>query len=563
MDFSAVFSDDRLLANLVGIHLVLIAIFSASVLLRRGLSRGGDTLVRWTGLHWLDGLSREASKGARTLLFWSTVALMITAVVSTFVYHFSGHDIRTDLGDWYHNLTAKQLLAFAVLLGQLVALALGVSLAFRLIRRGRLYVELNLHRHVPRMLHCAGAASAESPAHTERHTGHAPPSPEEMVRHWVQLLERFALAAVFLGGVWAAGRAIGFVLVDAWAGLLLRILAILTVARLLTLSARTFSHLLTALGDRHLDHGHLRRYWERVKRLVPFGERCFEAAVWVSAASLCVRELEFIAFVAHYGAASVKCIAIFFGTRVLIELLTVFLNEAFGMYEEDRPIDQKGQTLVPLLQSICQYTLYFGSVLMMLRVFEIDTTPILAGAGIVGLAGGLGAQSLVTDVVSGFFILFENQYLVGDIVKIGDANGCVEAVSIRHTQIRDDQGKLVIIPNGQIKTVVNYSKGYVNAVVDVKISTSANLEQITRQMTEAGRRLRERHVEVLDATEIKGLVDLTPSDMVVRAVTRVQPGTHQAMELEYRRLLKEVFERAQAAAAAADSANDKAPVLAA
>src|SRR5262249_36363405 len=155
---------------------------------------------------------------------------------------------------------------------------------------------------------------------------------------------------------------------------------------------------------------------------------------------------------------------IFFGTRVVIELLFVLINEAFGMYDEERSAEnQKGQTLVPLLQSVCQYALYFGSAVIMLGVLHIETGPILAGAGILGLAAGLGAQSLITDVVSGFFILFENQYLVGDYVKIGDSAGRVEAVGIRNTQVRDDQGRLHIIPNGQIKGVINYSKGYVNA----------------------------------------------------------------------------------------------------
>jgi small conductance mechanosensitive channel len=278
---------------------------------------------------------------------------------------------------------------------------------------------------------------------------------------------------------------------------------------------------------------------------MPFGERCFEAAVYITAASMCVRELDFIAFVASYGTAIVKCIGIFFATRVLIELLYVFINEAFGMYHEDRPVDQKGLTLVPLLNSFCQYTLYFGSVLFMLGVFEVDTTPILAGAGIVGLAGGLGAQSLVTDVVSGFFILFENWYLVGDIVQIGDAVGRVEAVSIRHTQLRDEQGKLFIIPNGQIKTVTNFSKGYVNAVVDIKVPTTTSLDQIMQQMTEAGRRLRLGRPEVLADTVVKGLIELTPADMTIRSVTRVQPGTHLAMQQEYRRLLKAVLDEAQ------------------
>src|SRR5262245_18377615 len=172
----------------------------------------------------------------------------------------------------------------------------------------------------------------------------------------------------------------------------------------------------------------------------------------------------------------------------------------------------------------------------MLGVLGVDTRPILAGAGILGLAGGLGAQSLVTDVVSGFFILFENQYLVGDYIKIGDAFGRVEVVSIRCKQIRDEQGRLHIIPNGQVKGVVNYSKGYGYAEVDLKLPASSDLGDVYRAMSEAGRRVWLARREVLADTVIKGLVDLTPNEITVRAVTRVQPGPHLAMQNEYRRL---------------------------
>ncbi len=206
---------------------------------------------------------------------------------------------------------------------------------------------------------------------------------------------------------------------------------------------------------------------------------------------------------------------------------------------------------MPLLQSVGQYVLYFGSGVMMLSVLGISTSPILAGAGILGLAGAFGAQSLVTDVVSGFFILFENQYLVGDYVRIGDSAGKVEAVSIRTTQIRDDQGRLHIIPNGQIKGVINYSKTYVIAEVDIKVPADKNVGDVFRAMAEAGRRLRQSHKEVLADTVIKGLVDLSPSDMTVRAITKVHAGTHQAMQNEYRRLLKEVFDEQKAQATAA------------
>ena len=161
----------------------------------------------------------------------------------------------------------------------------------------------------------------------------------------------------------------------------------------------------------------------------------------------------------------------------------------------------------------------------MLGVLGVDTTPILAGAGILGLAGGLGAQSLVTDVVSGFFILFENQYLVGDYHPDRRRRRPRRGRQHPPTQIRDEQGQLHIIPNGQIKNVINFSKGYVNAAVDVKLPSSPNLEAVFRTHDRsrppappAPQGSPRRH-------RLKGLVDLTPSDMVVRAVTQVQPGT--------------------------------------
>ncbi len=94
-----------------------------------------------------------------------------------------------------------------------------------------------------------------------------------------------------------------------------------------------------------------------------------------------------------------------------------------------------------------------------------------------------------------------------------------------------------------MKGVVNYSKGYVNAVVDLKVPAGTDLESVFRGMTEAGRRLRQTHKEVLEDTQIHGLIDLGASDMTVRAVTKVQPGTHGSMQNEYRRLLKQVFDQ--------------------
>jgi small-conductance mechanosensitive channel len=536
----ALLGNERLLANLIAVHVALGGLLLLSVFLRKTFKHGVNRCICWTEMHWLKRAHRRCHRGLRHVLFWLTSGLMVVAVVTTVVYHFFGRDIRTDLHHWYSRVTTAHLFAVGITVGKLVLVAVAAGVVFRLVRRTMARFEGYLHEQLlPRLPAPSAIHSDELPSNHHHNY-------QKTVRELFVTLQRYLLATILLGGVWAGGWFADLARIDHVAGLLMRILTILTAARLLTLSCRTISCVTAGLGDRHLGQSKFQRYWERVQRLFPFGERCFEAAVYISAASMCVRELEFIAFVASYGHKIVKCIGVFFGTRVLIELLYVFINEAFGMYSEERPVDQKGLTLVPLLQSFSQYALYFGSGLFMLRVFEVDTTPILAGAGILGLAGGLGAQSLVTDVVSGFFILFENWYLVGDIVQIGDSVGRVEAVSIRHTQVRDEQGKLYIIPNGQIKTVTNFSKGYVNAVVDIKVPSSMSLARVMEDMAEAGRRLRVRRSEVLAETVIKGLIDLSPTDMVVRAVTKVQPGTHLLMQQEYRRLLKEVFDAGQA-----------------
>jgi small-conductance mechanosensitive channel len=517
-----VLGNDRLLFNLMAIHALIGIALIVSQIIKYVLARGGDHLVHFTGLHWLDGFNKEAVRRAKNVLFWLTFGTMCVIVVAGGVYHSKGRDVRIDVHDWYHALTMRDVLMLTVALVELVGVVIGTWLAVRWIRRLRHMLQVQAHKWLEE---------------------HHKESKEPLVERWFFLLERYAIVVTFLVSVWLVGTVVGLGHVASHVvGFVLRMLAILGVAHLMVMACKTVSRALAAWGNNSLGAGKFHRYWDRITRLFPFGEKCFETAVYVSAASLIIRELHFVAVIADFGPRFVQCIGIIFGTRVIIELLYVLINEAFGMYNEDRPLDQKGQTLVPLLQSICQYTLYFGSGVVMLGVLGVDTRPILAGAGILGLAGGLGAQSFITDVVSGFFILFENQYLVGDYIKIGESAGRVEAVSIRCTQIRDDQGRLHIIPNGQVKNVINFSKGFVNASVDVKLPSSQDVETVFAAMSEAGRRLRHGRKEVLGDTVIKGLVDLTPSDMVVRAVTRVQPGSHQAMENEYRRLLKEVFD---------------------
>ena len=132
-----------------------------------------------------------------------------------------------------------------------------------------------------------------------------------------------------------------------------------------------------------------------------------------------------------------------------------------------RQSERREKTLLKLLENTLSYVVYFSAILAILSEFRIDVKGLLAGAGVLGLAVGFGAQSLVKDVITGFFIIFEDQFSVGDYVKIGAAEGIVEEIGLRTTKIKSFTGEVHILPNGTISQVVNYSMKNSLAIVDV------------------------------------------------------------------------------------------------
>src|SRR4026208_180231 len=122
MDLTQWLNDDRLLANLIGIHVFLAAVLVVAVILRKLLRNGSEQIGRLTGSQWLDGFSKDAVKSVRAILFWATVGLMVVSVVSMAAYHLSGRHIQEDLKDWYGQLTTAHLQAFGIMLAKLVGL---------------------------------------------------------------------------------------------------------------------------------------------------------------------------------------------------------------------------------------------------------------------------------------------------------------------------------------------------------------------------------------------------------------------------------------------------------
>lgn len=207
--------------------------------------------------------------------------------------------------------------------------------------------------------------------------------------------------------------------------------------------------------------------------------------------------------------------------------------------------EKRGQTVAQLLRSVGRIVLILIATLLSLDIF-FDIGPLLAGAGILGLAFSFGAQSLVKDVISGFFILIENQFAVGDVIEAGGKSGVVERMTLRVVMLRDLRGVLHIIPNGQIGTVSNQTRGWARAVVEVGVAYEVDVDRaLTVFRDEAERFGRDpAWTARLDgAPEVLGVESLADSAVVIRTLLRTQPGEQWGAAREFRRRLKMRLDR--------------------
>ncbi len=302
---------------------------------------------------------------------------------------------------------------------------------------------------------------------------------------------------------------------------------------------------LDALSKRYADKRDLLRYYDRLQNLMPLFRRSVEYVLYIIVATLVVRQIELVADLAEWGPRLIGIIGVVFLSRVAVEIAHLVLEEFLILRAKlDHAQKRRRVTIVPLVRSILDYVIYFWAGIIILQQLSIDATPILAGAGILALAVGLGAQNLVNDVVSGFFCLFENHFFVGDVVAINGIEGTIEAIELRVTRLRDGGGRHHVIRNGQITTLVNFSKEFVMAEVEVSVSYEANMRTVFEVLQEVGQRADDDLSDVLAPMEVQGLVAFGESDMTVRTVTRVRPGCHGAVGRELRLRIKEAFDRA-------------------
>lgn len=291
-----------------------------------------------------------------------------------------------------------------------------------------------------------------------------------------------------------------------------------------------------ARGDRLLE------IYERMRGLVPLLRRCLEYGIYVSVATLILAQLRPIADFAEYGPRLIQVIGIFFVARVAIEVCNLLVDRKFSKTDGLSELEQQQQaTLSPLIKSFLRSLVFFGALVLMLAALKVNPWPLLAGAGLVGVIFGLGAQPVISDLVSGFFILSESQYLVGDFVEIGEARGRVESIQLRTTRIRGTDGRQHIFRNGQIATVVSHSKGYTFAVVDIGVSFDSNLDHVYQVLRDAGKGFASSEANVVAPPEVAGLEQFGASELLIRTVTRVKPGTHLPVARAWRKMIHEAF----------------------
>lgn len=325
--------------------------------------------------------------------------------------------------------------------------------------------------------------------------------------------------------------------------LALRIFLIVAVGVLIWRAVGAVIDSADALSKKYVADTKFTGTYERLRPMIPLLRRAVEYVVMVTVATLVVLQIEAIASLAEWGPRVIQVIGIVFMARVVKELVVFLLEETMlrksGLTQQQK---QRRATLVPLFGSIMTYAIYFVAGVLILKVFGINPTPILAGAGIAGLAIGLGAQNLINDMVSGFFILFEEHFLVGDFVRIEDAEGWVESIDLRTTRIRDNAGRHHIIRNGQINDLIHYSKDYTNAVVEVGVAYESDLNKVFEVLRQVGEQLQADNEMVLEPTSVKGLDNFGESEMLIRTVTRVKPGCHLPVERDLRKRIKDAFD---------------------
>lgn len=229
---------------------------------------------------------------------------------------------------------------------------------------------------------------------------------------------------------------------------------------------------------------------------------------------------------------------------IAIKLGYLLIDRFYVMQEKSKIqfSERKIKTLSSLTKNILRYVIYFVAIYSILEILGLKMGSILAVAGVGSLAVGFGAQSLVKDVITGFFIIFEDQFGVGDYITINNFSGTVEEIGLRVTKIRDFSGDLNIIPNGEITSVTNHSKGAMRALVNVDISYEEDIDKALKILNEICNKMKEDRDDILEGPSVLGITNFKDSAIEVTIIAKTKPMQQWAVERDLRYRIKQEFD---------------------
>ena len=248
---------------------------------------------------------------------------------------------------------------------------------------------------------------------------------------------------------------------------------------------------------------------------------------------------------------TVALVAAWAGYRALGRVVDRLLRPLAGA--ADYPLKvQRARTLGPLMKNAALYGVWFLAGVVILREIGVDVRALLVSAGVLGLAVGLGAQSLIKDVITGFFLLFEGLVAVGDLIEVGTYTGTVESIGLRVTKMRLLNGALRVVPNGELTQFTNHHRGWGRAVVDVAVAYEVSVSRALAVLEQVATDWARETGLALEPPQAQGVIRFGDGDMWLRLMVKVDPARRFDVEVELRRRIKEAFEREGIPMAGAD-----------
>lgn len=245
----------------------------------------------------------------------------------------------------------------------------------------------------------------------------------------------------------------------------------------------------------------------------------------------------------NVGMVALKIVAIIVISRIVVSVVQAAVNRVFQHRKDSKiQMDQRRvDTMRVLVNNVVRYTLYFLAILMILQLLGIDLKPVLVSAGVLGLAVGFGAQSLVRDIITGFFIIFEDQFAVGDVVTINNMTGTVQEIGLRITRVRSWTGEVHIFPNGMITQVTNFSLQNTLAVVDVSVAYEEDLKQVEQVLKEVLQLAQTELTDIVAEPQILGVHAFGPSEVIMRVTAECKPNSHHGVNRSLRAMIRTEF----------------------